>query len=91
MLIHDSLIVRDYFEKASKDEKKGLVSIEKGMKEYEELKPWSLLSTLHDFTHELIGHHTNNAFVNNLGPNNNQEMLKFSINGPKILLPQLLL
>jgi hypothetical protein len=34
---------------------------------YEELKPWSLLSSLHNFTHELIDHHTNNVFVNNLG------------------------
>jgi hypothetical protein len=63
----------------------------KGMKEYEELKPWALLSSLHGFTHELIGHHTNNVFVNNLGPNNNQEMLKFSINGLKILLSHLLI
>jgi hypothetical protein len=56
----------------------------KGMKKYEELKLWALLFSLHNFTYELIGHHTNNVFVNNLGPNNNQEMLKFFISGLKI-------
>jgi hypothetical protein len=52
--------------------KKKISVDQKGMKEYEELKTWALLYSLHDFTPELISHHTNNVFVNNLGPNNNQ-------------------
>jgi hypothetical protein len=57
------------------------------MKTYEKLKPWYLQIDLNDFTHELIGPQTNNTLLITWGQTTRQEVLKFSIIGPKIFHP----